>query len=461
MVVSSALALLGASHRTANFVVKAPTQALAAEVGDTAESLRQSLALLWLGQTLPNWARPCPIRVSEGEHLGAGGATSFVFHQGEVFDWDMEIQGSRERILDSVLPHEVTHTIFASHFRQPLPRWADEGACTTVEHESERAKQERMLIDFLQTGRGIPFSQMFAMKDYPPDILPLYAQGFSLARYLIEQGGREKYIAFISEGLKSGHWVPVTRTYYGYPSLAALQDSWLGWVRQGSPPLPPASSPTPAPTQLAGLDRRPRPEPNLIYRGQRQGFLAEQLGRLRPPWRSSRQDQPPADARVGVPAGAQHAAPFENPPLTTPPTAELPSATGQAQLIPITSGPAPGAIASLPAASPGAARPVSSAAPAAPPLPGSAAPGFSAPSAAPVQLPSTRQTPHRQVIVEWSRAAPEAAVHTATAPQYDRVRRPVTTLPRLRQLPPVEPARPLREPVLFDAPPRRPTTVLR
>ena len=44
---------------------------------------------------------------------GAGGATSFVFDRGEVFGWKMNIQGSRERILDSVLPHEVTHTIFA------------------------------------------------------------------------------------------------------------------------------------------------------------------------------------------------------------------------------------------------------------------------------------------------------------------------------------------------------------
>ena len=104
-----------------------------------------------------------------------------MFDRGEVFDWKMNIQGSRERILDSVLPHEVTHTIFASYFRRPLPRWADEGACTTVEHRSEIAKQERNLIEFLKTGRGIPFSQMFAMKEYPSDVMPLYAQGHSLA----------------------------------------------------------------------------------------------------------------------------------------------------------------------------------------------------------------------------------------------------------------------------------------
>ena len=106
----------------------------------------------WLGKPLPPWGQPCPITVQVGRKLGAGGATSFVFDRGEVFGWQMTIQGSLERILDSVLPHEVTHTIFASHFRQPLPRWADEGACTTVEHVSERTKQQQMLIQFLQDG---------------------------------------------------------------------------------------------------------------------------------------------------------------------------------------------------------------------------------------------------------------------------------------------------------------------
>ena len=78
--------------------------------------------------------------VQAAPHLGAGGATTFQFQDGEVFGWRMSIQGSRERMLDSVLPHEITHMIFASHFRQPLPRWADEGGATSVEHAS-RAEQ--------------------------------------------------------------------------------------------------------------------------------------------------------------------------------------------------------------------------------------------------------------------------------------------------------------------------------
>ena len=194
---------------------------------ESAERFRRDLAIEWLGRELPRWGKPCPIVVQVGERMGAGGATSFVFDRGEVFGWQMTIQGSFERVLDSVLPHEVTHTIFASHFRQPLPRWADEGACTTVEHPAERNKQQKLLIEFLQTGRGISFSQMFAMKEYPPDVLPLYAQGHSLASFLIAQGGKRKYLQFVADGLESNNWSAELKKHYGFRNLGVLQNTWL------------------------------------------------------------------------------------------------------------------------------------------------------------------------------------------------------------------------------------------
>ncbi len=279
-VLALSLLALGATYRTPNFVVTAPTPQLAREVALAAEEYRRQLAQEWLGYTLPRWYRPCPIYVKVGPHLGAGGATSFYFDRGEVFGWRMTIQGSRERILDSVLPHEVTHTIFASHFRQPLPRWADEGACSTVEHPSERAKQQRMLIQFLRTGRGIAFSRMFQMKEYPRDVLPLYAQGHSLCTFLIQQGGKRKFIQYLEAGLQQENWPLVTRQFYGYPSLGALQQAWLDWVRRGSPALPGGSAeeqppllaqagPARGQTPTEGAaGKLPRPRPNLIYRAQ-------------------------------------------------------------------------------------------------------------------------------------------------------------------------------------------------
>lgn len=274
-----ALALLsmGASYRTANFVVSAATPELAEEIGLAAERYRDQMADYWLGHTLPNWSQPCPIRAEVGD-LGAGGVTSFVFDRGEVYRWEMAIQGSRERVLDSVLPHEVTHTIFASHFRQQLPRWADEGACTTVEHESERAKHEHLLVNFLQTGRGIAFNDMFRMKEYPQDILPLYSQGHALAQFLIGKKGPRAFIRFVEEGLKSEDWTAATRKSYGFKDLSELQTDWLAWVKEGCPEQQVLlasnevadESPAEVDADLRenAAQRLPRPTPNLIYRAQ-------------------------------------------------------------------------------------------------------------------------------------------------------------------------------------------------
>ncbi|HEX5442418.1 MAG TPA: hypothetical protein VFW87_01255 [Pirellulales bacterium] len=257
---------LGAGYRTQNFIVQADRREIAEEVGQAAEKYRRDLAIEWLGQPMRNWSQPCPISVQVSPTLGAGGATSFIFDRGEVFDWKMTIQGSRERVLDSVLPHEVTHTIFATYFRRPLPRWADEGASSTVEHTSERQKQQRMLIAFLQTRRGIPFNDMFRMKQYPQDILPLYAQGHSLATFLMAQGGKRKFLKYVKEGLSDENWTDATRSHYRFSNLGELQTAWLAWVRRGSPlPLSKSTGDEPdagdvlvqaePPSQFSGGDR--------------------------------------------------------------------------------------------------------------------------------------------------------------------------------------------------------------
>ncbi|HEY2410772.1 MAG TPA: hypothetical protein VGI40_00935 [Pirellulaceae bacterium] len=226
-----------ASVRSQHFIVTAPSQQLATEICQAAEQFRRDLAIEWLGHELPEWNGVCPIKADVAQNLGAGGATSFVFQGGAPGQWTMSIQGSRERILDSVLPHEITHTIFATHFGRPLPRWADEGACTTVEDESEKAKQDKFLVQFLTSDRGIPFNRMFQMKDYPPDILPLYSQGYSLARFFIQQGGKQKYVQYVGEGMRSNNWTATTQQFYGFKSLSDLQLTWVEWVRSGSRPL--------------------------------------------------------------------------------------------------------------------------------------------------------------------------------------------------------------------------------
>lgn len=220
-------------YATANFtVVNAPTPELARDFCETAERCRADLARYWLGKTLPDWSAPCPIRVNVGTHLGAGGSTSFIFADGEVYGWEMAIQGSAERILDAVLPHEITHMIFASHFRTPLPRWLDEGGATSVECSHEKSNYRRMLLRFIdeKVAKCLPFNKMVALKEYPDDPMPLYAQGFSVVEFLLAQGGPRMFMRFAERGMRSRDWSLAVRECYGYEDLGELQELWTRWV---------------------------------------------------------------------------------------------------------------------------------------------------------------------------------------------------------------------------------------
>lgn len=231
-------AAVSAEHRTANFVASAPTPELAKEVAFTAEQWRDRLAVEWLGKKLPKWSRPCPIQVKVGQ-IGAGGATTFNFDGGEVYGWRMNVQGTRERILDSVIPHEVSHTIFASHFRRPLPRWADEGAATLAEAEVEQRRQDLHLKQVWGSGK-IPLDSLLSMTEYPTDmrdVMTLYAQGYSLADYLVQKGSRPRYLRFLDDAEKNG-WETALRKHYGIEGVAALEGQWGKWVIAGSPDLP-------------------------------------------------------------------------------------------------------------------------------------------------------------------------------------------------------------------------------
>jgi hypothetical protein len=258
-------------YQTRNFVVYAPTREVAKQVGNAAEVYRKQLAIEWLGYELPQWAAPCPIKVNVGQ-LGAGGATTFSFYpnaQGsaEVCNWDMNIQGSLERILDSVLPHEVSHTIFACHFRRPLPRWADEGAATLAEHESERRRQEMTLKQVIGTPRRIPLKNLLNIKDYPrdpQDVLTLYAEGYSLADLLVQEGGRARYLKFVADAHQHG-WEKAIRAHYTYRNVDELEKRWYEWVIAGSPEIN-----LPKGQMLADAARgRAREQSQPIVRGQK------------------------------------------------------------------------------------------------------------------------------------------------------------------------------------------------
>jgi hypothetical protein len=235
VVILGALSSLGAQHRTRNFVVEAATPQIAERVGQWAEHYRREKALQWLGREMPDWGQPCPLRVSV-TYGGSGGATSFGFDRGQILSMEMQIEGTLERLIYSVLPHEVTHTVFAFHFRQPVPRWADEGGSVLSEDDQERGRHDNLVRQILRTpGRAIPLRRLFGLTQYPRDVMVLYAEGYSVTNFLVEKSSRGAFLNFVGDGMRRG-WDAALQQHYRYRNVEELEQEWMRSLREPAQP---------------------------------------------------------------------------------------------------------------------------------------------------------------------------------------------------------------------------------
>jgi hypothetical protein len=278
----ASLPSLGASFRTTNFVVQAPTPQIAQQVGQWAEHYRREKAQLWLGQEMPTWPQPCPLTVRVSMD-GPKGATSFNFGRdqygrGQVMGMNMEIEGPLDRLIYSVLPHEITHTVFAYYFRCPLPRWADEGGSVLSEDDIERERHDKLVRGILNHGQQMRLRTLLPMKEYPHNVMCLYAEGYSVTDYLVKRSNRQQFLQFVAHGMNHG-WDSAVRTFYHHNSVEELEEAWLKQLRdtRGQPHIMLAQGQTqgPAPADPAArtVVRLTVPpaqplQPTPVYRGQ-------------------------------------------------------------------------------------------------------------------------------------------------------------------------------------------------
>lgn len=237
-----------ANYTTTNFTVTAPDEKLARMFGEQAEEYRKQKALEWLGQEMPTWPKRCPISIRITE-AGAGGATSFTFsgdaNRGIVASQQMDIHGPVRQLLNSVLPHEVTHTVFAYHFGRPVPRWADEGGSVLSENDEERSSHDIRCREILNQGKAFRLNVLFRMVDYPHDMIVLYAEGYSVSAYLVDRGGngregRRKLLQFLESGMQGStqqshgtveSWNAAAQRVYGVDTSDALEGQWIEYLK--------------------------------------------------------------------------------------------------------------------------------------------------------------------------------------------------------------------------------------
>ncbi len=227
LTITIAVLILGAQAGAQNFTGDAQA------VG-VAERSREALASFWFGKRFRRWSAPCPITVRKA--ASASGSTKMIFDRGEVFGWKMSVGArSREELDSTAIPHEVSHTVFASELRRPLPRWLDEGAAIYVESETEHERQREWLRAAIAAKRFTPFRELVGRPDdYPQDsqkLLNLYSEGLAIVSFLIEghEGGRERFVSFlraVQVDQSGASTLAALRRFYGYDSADALEVDW-------------------------------------------------------------------------------------------------------------------------------------------------------------------------------------------------------------------------------------------
>ncbi|QJW93337.1 gluzincin family metallopeptidase [Frigoriglobus tundricola] len=276
---------VGSQFRSPNFVVHAPTPMMARVIASEAEFHRRALALKWLGQELPAWSKPCVVRFTVN-HGASGGATTFTFGKnpaGEpvLTSASMELRDSFVQALNSTLPHEIMHTVLASHFGKQLPRWADEGIAVTAESDEEQFNHDVRVRELLNAGRGIRLRALLPMTEYPRDMIVLYAEGHSLARFLASRPavatvlqdfptvgtmfpitGEDRHrrlIAFVQLGTRDNtveSWSKAAKDVYGFNSIDELEEAWMTSLKQPPSRVKPKAGQAPVPTKQNAEDNR-------------------------------------------------------------------------------------------------------------------------------------------------------------------------------------------------------------
>ncbi len=232
-----AIPALGAEFTTDNFHVHAEKLATARHVGERAEELRTVLSTEWLGVPLEQWSDPCRIFVdTDSERLK--GDTTYLLSRGRVTRWRMELHGPLSRILETLLPHEIVHTILASHFKAAIPRWADEGAALMAEDPAERHRLWLLEERRLTSSELPPLLTVLDATEYPKrrdTLRTFYVRGACLAEFLLH-AGKPRFLEFVSQGMSDG-WDVAVRVHYGFEDVAELEAAWMVWLRDDRPAI--------------------------------------------------------------------------------------------------------------------------------------------------------------------------------------------------------------------------------
>ena len=230
------------TFQTANFQIFHNDPALARKVAVKAEAARRDAAKRWSGvEPTASWTPKCDLYLYPTAEIFAAetqqppespGFSTAGLSEGRVTARLVKLRVDHAKMLDAVLPHEVTHIVLADLFPvKQIPRWADEGMSVLSEPDGDQSLRARDLSE--------PFSKdvlfhldVLMTADYPSGNYwaLYYAQSVSLTRYLVSQGTPTQFVQFVRATQAMSLDAALKQTYR-LASVAELESRWKTHAR--------------------------------------------------------------------------------------------------------------------------------------------------------------------------------------------------------------------------------------
>jgi hypothetical protein len=122
--------------------------------------------------------------------------------------------------------------VLATAMGRPLPRWADEGAALLAEDIDDTEKLKQGVRQVLGKKDRVPLRRLFAVREYNEmtDVNLLFAEGYSVARFLVERVDKPTFLAFVKKGMDEG-WDAAAKSCYRFNNVELMEAAWLEWLR--------------------------------------------------------------------------------------------------------------------------------------------------------------------------------------------------------------------------------------
>lgn len=160
----------------------------------------------------------------------SGGCVSYKEKVIKTYQWS-------EHLLDSLLPHELTHIIFREFVgfeNKNIPLWLDEGiACYEERHK--RRESHLLVKRAIYRGGYIPLEELSKLditKESDVELADLfYAEATSIVEFLIKRHTPSRFTE-LCRLLRDGKKLDETLKFvYHFKDLNDLEDEWLRYIR--------------------------------------------------------------------------------------------------------------------------------------------------------------------------------------------------------------------------------------